>query len=216
MKKGFAKKTVKILLGIFMTLILLAVFTGIKIDNSKEVQGEFTEKKNLNFDSNDTLYVKVVKNRDLGRGIFFTNTKEKRSIILTGGKKLYSSRVSLEIQPSKTNELYLITKKTSEGNHKENAIQSAQKIEYDFSISDKEIVFNKYFTSNAFDALKNEKVEMVLYIPPNMMMHFDTSTSTFIKNMNHSINSGEDKKYITMTSNGLQVQTPLTKVAADL
>ena len=216
MKKGFVKKTVKILVGILITLVLLMAFTGNEIHNSKEVQGEFTQKKDLYFTSNDTLRLKVVKNHDLSNGFSFTNSKEKRTVIFTGGKKLFSPRVSLDIEPSKTTQVYLITKKTSEGNDKENAIQSAQKIGYDFSISDKEIVFNHYFTSNAFDAFKNEQVQLTLCIPPNVTLLLDDSTSAIIKNIPHTNHSGKEKKYITMTSNELKQRKPSTKTAVDL
>ena len=216
MKKEFVKKTVKILVGIVIALVLLTVFTGNEIQNSKEFQGEFTQKKDLNFASNDTLHLKVVKNHDLGNGFSFTNSIEKRTVIFTGGKKLFSTRVSLDIQPSKTTKAYLITKKTSEGNSKENAIESAQNIGYDFSISDKEITFNQYFTSNAFDAFKNEQVQLTLCIPPNVTLLFDDSTSAIIKNIPHTNQSGKEKKYITMTSNGLELRKPNTKTAVDL
>ena len=216
MKKGFVKKIVKILVGILITLVLLVAFTGNEIQNSKEFQGEFTQKEDLNFSANDTLHLKVVQNNNLDNGFSFTNSKANRTVIFTGGKKLFSAQVSLDIQPSKTTKVYLIAKKSSEGNSKENAIQSAQKIGYDFSISGKEITFNQYFTSNAFDAFKNEQVQLTLCIPPNLTLLFDDSTSAIIKSIPHTNHSGKEKKYATMTSDGLSLRKPNTKTAVDL
>jgi phage shock protein PspC (stress-responsive transcriptional regulator) len=204
--KQFSKATSLTLLGIWVAALLTLGFTGIEFSTTKAAKGNKTETTDLLAINNDTITLKMTKNNDIYDQFNNYSNNNVEIIYQDDKKKLSSTDVFINVEKSETDQAYLQIRKYSEGRNKLKASQNAEKISYNYTIKNNEILLDRYFISEYKNAFKNEDVYIKLFIPNNVTVHFDNSTKNFLRSVENTTDTYDKdmaKHYFVMTDDGL-------------
>jgi len=181
-------------------------FTGIEFSTTKAAKGNKTETTDLLAINNDTITLKMTKNNDIYDQFNNYSNNNVEIIYQDDKKKLSSTDVFINVEKSETDQAYLQIRKYSEGRNKLKASQNAEKISYNYTIKNNEILLDRYFISEYKNAFKNEDVYIKLFIPNNVTVHFDNSTKNFLRSVENTTDTYDKdmaKHYFVMTDDGL-------------
>jgi phage shock protein PspC (stress-responsive transcriptional regulator) len=204
--KQFSKATSLTLFGIWLAAILVFVFAGIEFGTTKAASGNKIETIDLTAVTNDTITLKMVKNKDFYYQ--YNNYRNNNVEVIYQGdvKKLASTDVYIDVEKSDSNKAYLQIRKSSEGRNKLNAIENAESISYKYKIEGNEILLDAYFVSEFKNAFKDENVYLKLFIPNDVTVYFDDSTKNFLYSIENTTNTYDRNMvnhYFMMTDDGL-------------
>ncbi|WKD86159.1 Phage shock protein C [Polaribacter huanghezhanensis] len=204
--KQFSKATSLTLFGIWLAAILVFVFAGIEFGTTKASSGNKIETIDLTAVANDTITLKMVKNKDFYYQ--YNNYRNNNVEVIYQGdqKKLASTDVYIDVEKSDSNKAYLQIRKSSEGRNKLNAIENAESISYNYKMEGNEILLDAYFVSEFKNAFKDEDVYIKLFIPNDVTVYFDDSTKSYLRNIENTTNTYDRnmvKHYFMMTDDGL-------------
>ncbi len=174
------KPTSLTLLGIWIVALLALIFTGLEYGTSHYNYGESIEKNSLNLKANDTLTIRMVNNDEILYRHNLTRRTRKEEVIVKDAKMAYSSNVKVDVRKSASENAYFIVQKESRGKNKSNAVKSAELIQYNFNLNNNTIVLDAFFLSNFKNLWKDEEVNIIFYLPENVMVYFDYSTKNFL------------------------------------
>ena len=88
-----------------------------------------------------------------------------------------------------------------------NANAAAESIEYQFNLNDKTLELNGYFLSDFKNLIKDQLVDITIYVPLNSIVYLDKSTHTFLDDVDNVQNIHDrdmPKHYYRMTEDGLE------------
>ncbi|MFT4575652.1 MAG: phage shock protein PspC (stress-responsive transcriptional regulator) [Polaribacter sp.] len=204
--KQFSKATSLTLLGVWLAALLTLGFTGIEFSTTRAARGNKTETTDLLAIANDTITLKMTKSNDIYDQFNNYSNNNVEIIYQDDKKKLSSTDVFIDVEKSETDQAYLQIRKYSEGRNKLKASQNAEKISYNYTIKNNEILLDRYFISEYKNAFKNEDVYIKLFIPNDVTVHFDNSTKSFLRSIENTTDTYDRdmaKHYFIMTDDGL-------------
>lgn len=204
--KQFSKPTSLTLLGIWIVALLALIFTGLEFGTSHANDGKSTQKNSLSFIANDTISLKMINNDEIYYQHSLRRSSRKREVEINDERKIYSTEVFVNVKKSNTDEAYIIIRKDSRGKSRYSANKNAEKIKYNYTIENNEIVLDAYYISDYRNKWKDEDVRITIYIPEGVTIYFDNSTKSFlndIKNTTDTYDRDMVKNYFLMTENGL-------------
>ena len=114
--------------------------------------------------------------------------------------------VDLRIEKSFDNQMKLVTTYLGRGNTENTAIANAENIQYFFEQNDSVLTFPRYFKLKDNTIWRNQKIEMVLYVPYNTELIIQERVDRII----HTVYSGEcerdefDRVHWTMGKDGME------------
>ncbi|EDM43443.1 hypothetical protein SCB49_00300 [unidentified eubacterium SCB49] len=95
---------------------------------------------------------------------------------------IYSNDVRLIVRSSKDSIGKMLIERKAEGRSSLNAKQSAEAIDYDFTMENGKLILNGYLTSKAEEKFHDQEVEIILYLPEGVILNADKNTYSFHKN----------------------------------
>lgn len=205
--KSLSKTTKLTLLGIWLIALFGLLFAAINHKTQTAYDGVNRKTETLNIIPADTLIVKMVDNEDLSFNDNLRRRYNKEIVYDKGVKKLYSNRLLLNIKKSERNTPTIKIRKESQGQNRLKANNTAKNISYNFNFNNKELLLDGYFLSNTKNNYKREAVDVTLHLPLNSIIYLDTSTKTFLKNIDNTLDKEEEELvnyYYKMTKNGIE------------
>jgi phage shock protein PspC (stress-responsive transcriptional regulator) len=204
--KQLSKPTSLTLLGIWIIALLAMVFTGIEYGTSHANYGQHIEKSPLNFVANDTIAIKMINDDNLYYQHNLRRSSHKHEVAINRERKIYATEIFVNVKKSTSDEVYMTIQKESRGKSRYYANRNAENINYNYTVTNNEIVLDAFYISAYQNKWKEEDVKVTLYIPENITVYFDSSTKGFLSNVNNTTDTYDRdmaRHYFLMTKEGL-------------
>jgi phage shock protein PspC (stress-responsive transcriptional regulator) len=173
-----------ILLALWIIAIAILISIGVKQATEYAYDGRIYEKKTINLNPKDTLYIKFLNNdyyaKDVNDYTDFELTKDSLHQDV-----VYSNQISFEIVKTDEKLPYIKINKEAKGKSFESARQRAEKIKYSYKIVGNQLILDNYLITELKDKFRDQKVEIKLYLPKGTMFKANSS----VKNYDYSDNS---------------------------
>lgn len=205
--KSFSTATKLSLLGVWIIAILGLSFAGINFATQNAYDGVHNQTEELPITALDTLTIKLIGNDNLSNKKELRRSYSSESVYDNDVKKLYSTRINVDLKSTDKETAYIKIRKESDGKNRLNANNDAESIEYEFSLNEKNILLNGYFLSDLKNKFKDQLIDITVYLPINSVVYLDASTKTFLNDVDNvqNVYDGDmPKHYYKMTENGLE------------
>ena len=186
--KQFSKITSITLLAIWFMALLTIIFTGVEFGASHANYGKSISNNQLDITKKDTLILKMINNDLLYYQDNLKRSSRKHEVAINGELIVYTNDIRLDVKKSNTGYAYFIVQKESYGRSRITASKNAEKIQYDYTITDNEIVFDAFFLSDLKNIFKDEEIDITVFIPVNSTIYFDSSVKNFLSNVKNKGN----------------------------
>jgi phage shock protein PspC (stress-responsive transcriptional regulator) len=186
--KSFGKVTSLTLLALWILSILGLVFSGIDFASKYRYQGIDTQTNSIELIVNDTLNISMVGNDTYQDTKYLKHESNFNIVNVDGIEKVYSTNVDFDIRKSNTDLAYIKIRKEAKGRNYENANSNAEKLEYQFNVSDSNLKLNGYFLNEIKNTFFNQEIDVILYLPEGATIYLDKSTKTFIDDISNEQN----------------------------
>lgn len=176
---GFTANAV--LLGLWILSIFALSALGIRQATLRAFDAQITQVKTFQLNKTDTLKIELHKsnpylNSFATRGDFLIKTDS------SGNKVIFSNDVDLTIRSTAKNarlEIY----KSAHGNGYQDAKTIASKIIYDVDFKNDTLFLENYFTTDIKNKFKYQNVDLMLYLPGNMLFSINGKMNYFAENI---------------------------------
>lgn len=205
--KAFSTTTKLSLLGVWIIALLGLGFAAINIATQTASEGSFNTTEEIQTTALDTLKIKMIGDENLSNNRELRKRYSTELVYDNEIQKLYSSRINLDIKPTENTTGYIKIRKNSEGNNRLNANNTAEKIEYKYNLSAKNLLLNGYFLSDTGNQFKEQFIDITVYLPINSVVYLDKSTRTFlddVDNIQNIFDGDMPKHYYKIEEEGLK------------
>jgi phage shock protein PspC (stress-responsive transcriptional regulator) len=205
--KSFNTTTKLSLLGVWIIALLGLSFAGINFVTQKAYNGVFNQTEELLIVENDTLNVKMVGNESLSSSSELRRSYYGENVYDGDIQKLYSTRINVDVKQTDKLNAYLKIRKKSKGKSRQNANSAAELIEYQFNLNDTNLALDGYFLSDIKNTIKDQFIDITIYLPINSILYLDGSTRTFLDDVDNVQNINDrdmPRHYYKMTDKGLE------------
>ena len=186
--KQFSKITSITLLVIWFMALLTIIFTAVEFEASQANYGKSISNNQLDITIKDTLILKMINNDLLYYQDNLKRSSRKHEVAINGELIVYTNDIRLDVKKSNTGYAYFIVQKESYGRSRITASKNAEKIQYEYTITDNEIVFDAFFLSDLKNIFKDEEIDITVFIPVNSTIYFDSSVKNFLSNVKNKGN----------------------------
>ena len=186
--KQFSKITSITLLAIWFMALLTIIFTGVEFEASQANYGKSISNNQLDITKKDTLILKMINNDLLYYQDNLKRSSRKHEVAIDGELMVYTNDIRLDVKKSNTGYAYFIVQKESYGRSRIKASKNAEKIQYEYTITDNEIVFDAFFLSDLKNIFKDEEIDITVFIPATSTIYFDSSVKNFLSNVKNKGN----------------------------
>ena len=204
---SFSTTTKLSLLGVWIIALLGLGFAGINFATQRAYDGVYNQTEELPITSLDTLKIKMIGDENLSNRTELRRSDDFETVYDNDQQKLYSTRINVDVRTTKKLEAFVKVRKESEGKSRLNANNDAEAIEYQFNLTDNNLLLNGYFLSEFKNKFKEQMVKITVYLPVNSIVYLDRSTRSFLDHVVsvQGINDRDmPKHYYKMTENGLE------------
>ena len=181
--KQFSKITAITLLTIWIIAFLTLLFTGAEFGASHANYGKSISNNQLDITKKDTLVLKMINNDVLYYQENLKRSARKHEVAIDGKLMMYTNDIRLDVKKSNTGYAYFIIQKESYGRSRIKASKNAEKIKYEYTIRDNELVFDAFFLSDLKNMFKDEEIDITVFIPATSTIYFDSSVKNFLSNV---------------------------------
>lgn len=195
------------LFGLWLVSLFVIAFTGIEYATSHAYNGTKVSKHAIDYNIEEPLKIRVVNDDNLHYQHNLRNRNNAIQIMIEDVKTKYSNDVNIDVRKSETDSAYIEIKKTSEGKKRNQAIDNAETLQYNFKIAENTIVFDAYFLSNIKNTWKDEEIDATLFIPEGTVVYFEKSVRNFlddVKNTTDIYDANMVNHHFKMTSKGFE------------
>jgi phage shock protein PspC (stress-responsive transcriptional regulator) len=203
----FSRPTSLTLTGIWIIALLTLLFTGLEHQSTSAFDGSKVQEENYTFQQTDTLRIKVINDDNLNYKHFLRKNSNKEIVYVDDVKRTYSNNISIDVKRSNTDQVIVSVRKQSDGKNKKEANASSEIIEYNYKITNNNIILDGYFLSEISNKYRDEKVSIIVKIPEETSVYFANSTKSFIydiQNTEKILDSDMVGHYFIMTQEGLE------------
>jgi phage shock protein PspC (stress-responsive transcriptional regulator) len=166
------------LLAVWIIAVAIAISIGIKQATELSYDGKTVEKKAINVNPTDTLFVKFRFNdyyaKDLNHHRDFEFVQDSANHQL-----IYSTDVRLHVLHTDQPTAYLQIEKSARGNSFTTAKQRAEKIDYKIELNRNHLVLDNYFLTDVKNKFRGQEVDVYLYLPEGQLFKPDTSVQDY-------------------------------------
>lgn len=204
---SFSTTTKLSLLGVWIIALLGLGFAGINFATQRAHDGVFNQTEELPITAADTLKIKMIGAENLSNRIELRRSSGFETVYENGQQKLYSTRINVDVKTTEKTEAFVKIRKESQGKNRLKANTDAEAIEYQFNLTDKNLLLNGYFLSDFKNKFKDQMVDVTVYLPINSVLYLDKSTRTFlddVKNIQKINDRDMPKHYYKVTEDGLK------------
>jgi phage shock protein PspC (stress-responsive transcriptional regulator) len=185
--KSIGNITKYTLLAIWIIAIAIAISIGIKQATEISYDGKTVEKKAININPKDTLYVKFRYNdyyaKDLNHHREFEFVQDSANHQL-----IYSNDVRLHVLHTDEASPYLQIERTARGNSFSSAKQRAEKINYNIQVNGNHLILDNYFLTDIKNKFRGQEVDVYLYLPEGQLFKPDASVQDYDDSENEFFN----------------------------
>ncbi len=205
--KSIGKTTKFSLLGIWIVALLVAIFFGTRQFMNSAYDGTVTNSQEIMYSPADTLEIKMVDNKNISK--FSTLKRHWRSEIIVdtdNQEKIYSNSIRFNILASDDETMYAKIRKQSQGKSRKDARDNADLIDHTYELSEDELRINGFFLADISNRFREQKVYIDLYLPEDQVIYLDSSTKTFLYDVDNVQSIYDDdmvRHYFKMTDVGL-------------
>ncbi len=201
-------KTAKLtLLGIWLVALLMTIFFGTRQFMRSAYDGTVTNNTEINYNTMDTLEIKMVDDKNISNHSVLKRSWQNEVIFDENKEsKIYSNNIRLKILASDNESMYAKTRKSSQGMSRNDARDNAELITYDYELNADELRLDGFFLADISNQFSDQRVYVDLYIPEGQVIFLDSSTKTFlydVDNIQNIYDNDMAKHYFVMTEDGL-------------
>jgi len=205
--KSFSTTTKLSLLGIWIIAVLGLAFAGINFATQTAFDGVNNQTEELPLVANDTLKIKMIGNENLSNRSELRRNYDFETVYDNEVQKLYSTRINVDVKTTDKSNAFVKIRKESTGKNRLEANNDAEAIEYQFDLTNKDLLLNGYFLTDFKNKFKDQLIDITIYIPINTVVYLDNSTRSFlddVDNVQNIYDRDMPKHYYKMTENGLE------------
>jgi len=205
-KKSIGNTAKLVLLGLWVISLLALLFEGIYFSTRTAYKGVSVQKETLRISNQDTLRIKMVTDDTFSVPKTLRNSTKKELVYHEGLNKLYRSTIYLDIEHTDKPTPYIKIRKWSESSSTLNADIAAKDIHYEYDLKQGTLSLNAFFLSSVNDWHKDQRIDISLYLPTDVVIYLNKSTRSFLKgidNTQHLLDTAMPKHYFKMSDNGL-------------
>lgn len=205
--KYIGKTATLSLLGVWIVALLITIYFGAQQFMQNAFYNSVTKTEQVASYTPDTLAIEFVDDRTLSVYDQLRYRSDAQEVFTNTNEKLiYSNRVRINILPSNNDEISVKVKKSAKGSSDKLAREKAASIDYNYTLNDKELLFNGYFLTDVANRFSTPRLFVNLYIPTNQIIYLDRSVDSFLDDVDNvqNIYDGDmAKHYYQMTEEGL-------------
>ena len=161
------------LLGLWLISIILLIVFGVRQAAAHSYESSVTDNYELTVsDSNTPVNIAMISSTTNNRGnihmgdMMLTHDQE-------GNEVLVSEDIRLIIKKSKDSVFRLEVRKQADGFSFNEAMETARKINYDYTIEGNQIFLNDYLTTGKENRFQDQEARVTLFIPKGIVFNYD-------------------------------------------
>lgn len=166
------------LLALWLISIGILSAFGIKQATETAFDGKSVQKQTLNITPQDTVMIKLKYNDYYAKDVHgrndYTLTQDDKN-----HDQIYSNNIGVHILKSDDKTAYILVEKQAKGKSLIEAKQRAEKIQYAYKIEGSQIVLDNYLLTEASNRLRNQEVEIFIYLPEGTLLKPDESLEDY-------------------------------------
>lgn len=171
------------LLAIWIIAVGVLISLGINEFNQLAYTGKTVQKETFNITANDTLKVKFRYND------FYSKSVEDRDDIRImqdslGNPVIYSTNVGIHLKRTDKPVPFIQIEKKANGKSFAEANERAGKVKYNFKIVGNELILDNYFLTDTKNKLRNQRVDIYLYLPNGIVYYPDANVEHYLDGSN--------------------------------
>lgn len=187
------------LLGIWIITLFSFIIIGVKQINEHSHKAYESYENELNITAQDTLKIKM-NTTFFSTKRPYVNSGDLRIFKDENGKKIIANNNVKFIIRSTNNKIGKIEiTKNAHGNNYENASQHAKNIFYNYNFKNKALVLDEYLTTDSNHKLRNQSIQIIIYLPKDATLYADKNTYKYHRNSsvyNDILHNGMEEKYM--------------------
>ena len=168
------------LLGLWLMSIIGLVVIGIREASEHAFNEKVVEKTELQITSNDTLSIKMQGNDKYSSNFYRHGNSFKLANDENGEKTLYSSNIDIIVKSTTDSVATISIVKSADGRNYDKAIERGKNIDYNFDLRHDILFLNSYLTTSPENKFSDQEVDIILYLPENMVVKFNGNTESFL------------------------------------
>ena len=176
------------LLGLWIISVIGLIVIGIRQASEHAFDETYIEKTELPITAIDTLSIKMVGNDNLSSSFYRDHSDFKLAHDDEGNKIIYSSDIDIRVKSTTDTVITVALEKSADGRDYQKARARAKNIDYNFEIKNNVLLLDSYFTTDPKNKFSDQEVDVVLYIPENMVLNFKKNTEPYIYYRNYDGN----------------------------
>jgi phage shock protein PspC (stress-responsive transcriptional regulator) len=171
------------LLALWIIAIGIAITIGIKEATQFAYSGKSIQKGELNLKANDTLQVKFVYNDFYSKSV--TDRNDFRIMQdHAGNEVIHSTNVTIHLKRTDSPFAYVQIEKKAKGKSFQQANERSKRINYNFKMVGNTLLLDNFFTTTIANKLRNQYVEVYLYLPNNIYYYPNENVTEYLSGNN--------------------------------
>jgi phage shock protein PspC (stress-responsive transcriptional regulator) len=171
------------LLALWIIAIGIAITIGIKEATQFAYSGKSIQKGELNLKANDTLQVKFVYNDFYSKSV--TDRNDFRIMQDSAGNEvIHSTNVTIHLKRTDSPFAYVQIEKKAKGKSFQQANERSKRINYNFKMVGNTLLLDNFFTTTIANKLRNQYVEVYLYLPNNIYYYPNENVTEYLSGNN--------------------------------
>lgn len=171
------------LLGIWIISVGILISLGINEFNQLAYAGKTVQKETINISANDTIKVKFRYNDFFSKSIYDRDDIRIAQDSM-GNPVIYSTNVGIHLKRTDNPSPYIQIETRAHGKSFAEANERAKKIKYGFKIVGNELILDNYFLTDTKNKLRNQRVDIYLYLPNGIVYYPDANVEHYLDGSN--------------------------------
>ena len=193
------------LFGVWLVSFLVLITLVIREATEHAIDESVIERTELNIAVNDTIVVRMRNNELYVNKRNRYHTDDFRIVHdENGNKKIYSSDVRLIVKSTKDSVSTISIEKNAQGRSYQDARESANLIDYNYSFDGKELLLDSYLETDVENKFRDQEVTVTLYLSEGSIIYADDNTYHFHRNRryyNDILDNGMEEHYLKVINN---------------
>jgi len=164
--------------GLFIVGLVAIVFSAIILIGDFKSKGKIIESVPVNFNSNDTLNLKI--NEDANINLKQTASFERWKFYFNDDEEFIQGAIGIKISKAEDGVLKLDAEKSARGASKKESIASAGSINYFVKQDGKSLIFNPYFALRNAGKWRKQSLDFTLAIPEGTYIYLEEGIQGFL------------------------------------
>ncbi|MDI1317826.1 PspC domain-containing protein [Flavobacterium sp.] len=171
------------LLAIWIIAVGILISLGINEFNQMAYSGKTVQKESFNITATDTLKVKFKYNDYYSKSV---NDRDDIRIMQdsAGNAIIYSTNVGIHLKRTDKLVPFIQIERRANGKSFAEANERAEKVKYNFKIVGNELILDNYFLTDTKNKLRNQRVDIYLYLPNGIVYYPDANVEHYLDGSN--------------------------------